>query len=70
MPTNIIMPQLGESIAEGTIVKWLIAPGDRVEKDRSTDANRRVTPLKWWRIASHYIANSGIEIRRERRIDK
>ena len=35
MPTNIIMPQLGESIAEGTIVKWLIAPGDRVEKDQS-----------------------------------
>jgi 2-oxoglutarate dehydrogenase E2 component (dihydrolipoamide succinyltransferase)/2-oxoisovalerate dehydrogenase E2 component (dihydrolipoyl transacylase) len=35
MPTEIIMPQLGESIAEGTIVKWLIAPGGRVEKDQS-----------------------------------
>ncbi|MBI3808993.1 MAG: 2-oxo acid dehydrogenase subunit E2 [Nitrospirae bacterium] len=29
------MPQLGESIAEGTVVKWLIAPGGRVEKDQS-----------------------------------
>lgn len=29
------MPQLGESIAEGTIVKWLIPPGGRVEKDQS-----------------------------------
>lgn len=34
MPTDIIMPQLGESIAEGTIVKWLIPPGGRVEKDQ------------------------------------
>jgi pyruvate/2-oxoglutarate dehydrogenase complex dihydrolipoamide acyltransferase (E2) component len=35
VPTDIIMPQLGESIAEGTIVKWLIPPGGRVEKDQS-----------------------------------
>jgi 2-oxoglutarate dehydrogenase complex dihydrolipoamide succinyltransferase (E2) component len=35
MPTDIIMPQLGESIAEGTIVKWLIPPGEKVEKDQS-----------------------------------
>ena len=34
MPTDIIMPQLGESIAEGTIVKWLIPAGGRVEKDQ------------------------------------
>ena len=35
VPTDVIMPQLGESIAEGTIVKWLIPPGGRVEKDQS-----------------------------------
>ncbi|MBI4400069.1 MAG: 2-oxo acid dehydrogenase subunit E2 [Nitrospirae bacterium] len=29
------MPQLGESIAEGTIIKWLIPLGGRVEKDQS-----------------------------------
>ena len=33
MPTDIIMPQLGESIAEGTIIKWLIRPGGWIEKD-------------------------------------
>ncbi len=35
MADNIIMPQLGESIAEGTIVKWLKQPGDPVKKDEN-----------------------------------
>ena len=34
MATDIVMPQLGESIAEGTVVKWLIPPGGMVEKDQ------------------------------------
>jgi len=33
VPIDIIMPQLGESIAEGTVVKWLVPPGGRIEKD-------------------------------------
>jgi 2-oxoglutarate dehydrogenase E2 component (dihydrolipoamide succinyltransferase) len=33
MPTDVIMPQLGESIFEGTITKWLKKTGDRVEQD-------------------------------------
>ncbi len=33
MPTSITMPQLGESVAEGTIAKWLKRPGERVERD-------------------------------------
>jgi 2-oxoglutarate dehydrogenase E2 component (dihydrolipoamide succinyltransferase) len=33
MPTDVIMPQMGESIFEGTITKWLKKPGDSVEKD-------------------------------------
>jgi 2-oxoglutarate dehydrogenase E2 component (dihydrolipoamide succinyltransferase) len=33
MPTDVIMPQMGESIFEGTITKWLKHPGDPVEKD-------------------------------------
>jgi len=33
MPTEVIMPQMGESIFEGTITKWLKQPGDSVEKD-------------------------------------
>ena len=32
---DIIMPQLGESIAEGTLVKWLIPVGGVIEKDQS-----------------------------------
>jgi 2-oxoglutarate dehydrogenase E2 component (dihydrolipoamide succinyltransferase) len=33
MPTDIIMPQMGESIVEGTITKWLKKPGDKVQRD-------------------------------------
>jgi pyruvate dehydrogenase E2 component (dihydrolipoyllysine-residue acetyltransferase) len=33
MPTNVIMPQMGESVAEGTVVKWLKKVGERVERD-------------------------------------
>ena len=33
MPTDVIMPQMGESIFEGTITKWLKKPGDVVQKD-------------------------------------
>lgn len=32
MPTDIKMPQLGESVTEGTIGKWLKQPGEHVEK--------------------------------------
>src|SRR4051794_27302349 len=31
--TKVIMPQMGESIFEGTITKWLKKTGDRVERD-------------------------------------
>jgi 2-oxoglutarate dehydrogenase E2 component (dihydrolipoamide succinyltransferase) len=30
---KVVMPQMGESIAEGTIIKWLKAAGDQVERD-------------------------------------
>jgi 2-oxoglutarate dehydrogenase E2 component (dihydrolipoamide succinyltransferase) len=33
MPTDVIMPQMGESIFEGTITKWLKKAGDTVAKD-------------------------------------
>src|SRR5277367_2854525 len=33
MPTDVIMPQMGESIFEGTITKWLKKPGDTVQLD-------------------------------------
>ncbi len=33
MPTEVVMPQMGESITEGTITKWLKKPGDTVQRD-------------------------------------
>jgi len=34
MATDVVMPQMGESIAEGTITKWLVKVGDKVERDQ------------------------------------
>ena len=33
MSTNVVMPQMGESIAEGTIVRWIKKVGDSVDRD-------------------------------------
>jgi 2-oxoglutarate dehydrogenase E2 component (dihydrolipoamide succinyltransferase) len=33
MATNVIMPQMGESIAEGTITKWMKKVGERIDRD-------------------------------------
>ncbi len=33
MPTDVVMPQMGESIFEGTITKWLKKPGEKVNRD-------------------------------------
>src|SRR5436309_12161945 len=33
MATNVVMPQMGESIAEGTIVRWIKRVGDAIDKD-------------------------------------
>ena len=35
MPVDVIMPQMGESIAEGTLVKWLKKSGDPVQRDEN-----------------------------------
>src|SRR5579872_5464799 len=31
--TDVVMPQMGESIVEGTLTKWLKKPGEHVERD-------------------------------------
>src|SRR5712664_3794909 len=31
--TDVVMPQMGESIVEGTLTKWLKKPGEKVERD-------------------------------------
>ena len=33
MPTDVVMPQMGESIAEGTVVRWIKKVGDAIDKD-------------------------------------
>ncbi len=33
MPTDVVMPQMGESIFEGTITKWLKKPGESIQRD-------------------------------------
>ncbi|MEM9073122.1 MAG: dihydrolipoamide acetyltransferase family protein [Myxococcota bacterium] len=34
MTTKVTMPQLGESVVEGTVGRWLVSQGERVEKDQ------------------------------------
>src|SRR5438270_6413417 len=33
MSINVVMPQMAESIAEGTIIRWIKKPGDKVDRD-------------------------------------
>src|SRR5881398_2279133 len=33
MATEVVMPQMGESIAEGTIVRWIKKVGDKIDRD-------------------------------------
>jgi len=61
---DVIMPQMGESIAEGTIVKWLKKPGDRVEKDEplfeiSTDKVDAEIPSPADGVLSEILVNEG-----------
>ena len=35
MSIPVVMPQLGESVAEGTVIEWLKKEGDRVQKDEA-----------------------------------
>ncbi len=35
MLIDVVMPQMGESLAEGTVVRWIKRPGDRVERDET-----------------------------------
>src|SRR6266704_109571 len=33
MATEVVMPQMGESVAEGTIVRWIKKVGDKIDRD-------------------------------------
>jgi pyruvate dehydrogenase E2 component (dihydrolipoamide acetyltransferase) len=62
--TKVIMPQMGESIFEGTITKWIKAKGDRVERDEplfeiSTDKVDSEIPSPAAGILEDILVNEG-----------
>jgi len=64
MATDILMPQMGESIAEGTIIKWLKKVGDTVERDEplfeiSTDKVDAEIPSPAAGVLIEILANEG-----------
>src|SRR5215831_15890322 len=64
MPTNVVMPQMGESIAEGTIVRWMKKVGDKVSRDEplfeiSTDKVDAEIPSPGEGVLSEILANEG-----------
>ena len=64
MATEVTMPQMGESIAEGTITKWLKKPGDPVERDEplfeiSTDKVDAEIPSPASGTLSEIVVNEG-----------
>ncbi len=61
---NIKMPQLGESVTEGTIEKWLVAPGDHVNKydplaEVNTDKVTAEVPSSFTGIIKELVASEG-----------
>jgi 2-oxoisovalerate dehydrogenase E2 component (dihydrolipoyl transacylase) len=64
MPTTIKMPQLGETVTEGTVAQWLKKPGDRIEKyeafvEVSTDKVNAEVPSPVSGILREIIVNEG-----------
>src|SRR6266849_9008524 len=62
--TTVTMPQLGESVVEGTIVKWLAQPGQRVERDQplveiATDKANTELPSPFAGVLVEVIAQEG-----------
>ncbi|BDH62041.1 dihydrolipoamide acetyltransferase component of pyruvate dehydrogenase complex [Lysinibacillus sp. PLM2] len=61
---KILMPQLGESVTEGTIEKWLVKPGDLVNKydpiaEVVTDKVNAEIPSSFTGIIQELVANEG-----------
>ncbi len=64
MATDVLMPQMGESIAEGTIVKWLKKVGDTVQRDEplleiSTDKVDAEIPAPAEGVLTEILAKEG-----------
>ncbi len=64
MPVDVVMPQLGESVVEGTITKWLVREGDAVRKDQpivevATDKADTEVPSPTSGIVTHILVAEG-----------
>ena len=62
--TDVVMPQMGESIVEGTLTKWLKKAGDTVERDEplfeiSTDKVDTEIPSPASGVLSEVLVNEG-----------
>src|SRR6266446_6920359 len=68
MAIDVVMPQMGESIAEGTIVRWIKNPGDKVERDEplleiSTDKVDAEIPSPTSGTVTEILAQEGDTVR-------
>src|SRR5579864_329881 len=64
MPTDVLMPQMGESVTEGTVTKWLKKVGDAVGRDEplfeiSTDKVDAEIPSPVAGVLAKIIVNEG-----------
>ncbi|HEY7817762.1 MAG TPA: dihydrolipoamide acetyltransferase family protein, partial [Vicinamibacteria bacterium] len=67
MPTSVVMPQMGESLSEGTITKWLKKPGDPVARDEplfeiTTDKVDTEVPAPAAGILERILVNEGVTV--------
>jgi 2-oxoglutarate dehydrogenase E2 component (dihydrolipoamide succinyltransferase) len=67
MPTAVVMPQMGESLSEGTITKWLKKPGERIERDEplfeiTTDKVDTEVPAPASGILERILVNEGVTV--------
>lgn len=68
MSTTLAMPQLGESVVEGTVGKWHVREGDRVEKDQDvveilTDKSDSVIPAPTAGVITRVLAAEGATVK-------
>ena len=61
--TTVVMPQLGESVMEGTVVRWIAKPGQKVERDEplveiATDKANTEIPSPTTGVLVEQIANA------------
>src|SRR3990172_1085209 len=67
MPTAVVMPQMGDSLSEGTITKWLKKPGERIERDEplfeiTTDKVDTEVPAPASGILERILVNEGVAV--------